>query len=76
MSYMLFALPLVGLLAVFGIVLRVPSETAANVRPFPKAFRQRRHGKGEEESDGDAAGHSLVVSLVLARDNYNYRPNR
>ena len=34
MSYPLFALPLVGLPAIFGIALRVPSETAANDSAF------------------------------------------
>ena len=34
MSYLLFALPLVGLLAIFGIALRVPIETASNDSAF------------------------------------------
>ena len=34
MNNLLFALPLVGLLAIFGIALRVSSETATNDSAF------------------------------------------
>ncbi|MEE3257600.1 MAG: hypothetical protein VX293_00165 [Candidatus Latescibacterota bacterium] len=34
MSYLLFVLPIVGLLAIFGIALRAPGDAAANDAAF------------------------------------------
>jgi len=39
-AYLLFVLPIVGLLAIFGIALRVPGGSAANETAF--SFSQRK----------------------------------
>ena len=34
MAYLLFVLPIVGLLAIFGVALGVPGERRVMIRPF------------------------------------------